>query len=181
MQPCTPPRKITRWVNGHGVITVSDRHSHHSKQFDGQLSLSATNTCPHRSVDASMRRGRSLALDHGLVYLHSTSGQNHPLRLPNSCDRASRRGRFTVPSGCPVTRCWVMSSHVCQVGAVRRGTGCRGAPARRVRHHLKSASFASRRPDAASGIEAQSAARERAATRGSGIVGHPRFTVTSTE
>jgi hypothetical protein len=78
MQPSTPPRKSTRWVNGHGIFTVPGRHSDHSKQFDGQLSLSATNTRPHRSFDASVRRGRSLALDHGLVYLHSTGGQYHP-------------------------------------------------------------------------------------------------------
>ena len=78
MQPSTPPRKNTCWVNGHGIFTVPGRHSYHSKQFDGQLSLSATDTRPHRSFDASVRRGRSLALDHGLVYLHSTSGQNHP-------------------------------------------------------------------------------------------------------
>jgi hypothetical protein len=78
MQPSTPPRKSTRCINGHGEFTVPGRHSYHSKQFDGQLSLSATDTRPHRSFDASVRRGRSLALDHGLVYLHSTGGQNHP-------------------------------------------------------------------------------------------------------
>src|ERR1700740_3306814 len=78
MQPCTPPRKTTCWVNGHGVFTVPGRHSHHSKQFDGQLSLSATNTRPHRSIEASMCGGRSLALDHGLVYLHRTGGQHPP-------------------------------------------------------------------------------------------------------
>jgi hypothetical protein len=86
MQPSTPPRKSTRWINGHGEIAVPDRHSYHSKQFDGQLSLSATDTRPHRSFDASVRRGRSLALDHGLVYLHSTSGQNHP-RCPSLASR----------------------------------------------------------------------------------------------
>jgi hypothetical protein len=36
----------------------------YSKQFDGQLSLSAANTCPNRSICSSMRRRRSLALDH---------------------------------------------------------------------------------------------------------------------
>lgn len=92
MQPCTPPRKITCCVNGHGVTTVPGRHSHHSKQFDGQLSLSATNTCPHRSIDASMRffgSSRSLALDHGLVYPHPTGGQNHPRSRQNSAARSA--------------------------------------------------------------------------------------------
>ena len=84
MQPCTPPRKSTRWVNGHGVFTVPGRHSHHSKQFDGQLSPSATDTCPHRSVGTSMRRGRNLALDHGSAYLHPTGGQNHPHCQPTA-------------------------------------------------------------------------------------------------
>ena len=78
MQPCTPPWQNTRWVNGHGIFTVPDRHSNHSEQFDGQLSLSAPDTCPHRSFGASIRRGRSLALDHGLVYLHPSGAQNHP-------------------------------------------------------------------------------------------------------
>jgi hypothetical protein len=36
----------------------------HSKQYDGQLSLPAANTRPNRSIWSSMRRSRSLALDH---------------------------------------------------------------------------------------------------------------------
>src|SRR5581483_7477869 len=92
MQPRTPPRKITCRVNGHDTFTVPGRHSHHSKQFDGQLSLSATDTCPHRSLDAAMRScvsGRSLALDHGLVYPHLTGGQNHPRSRQNSAARSA--------------------------------------------------------------------------------------------
>ena len=81
MQPSTPPRQSTCRINGHGVFAVPDRHSHHSEQFDGQLSFSASDAGPHRSFGTSMRRGRRLALDHGLVYLHPTGGQNHPLRL----------------------------------------------------------------------------------------------------
>jgi hypothetical protein len=54
-------------INGHGMIAIPvDRD--HSKQFDGQLSLSAADTRPHRSDRsvgaASVRRSRSLALDH---------------------------------------------------------------------------------------------------------------------
>jgi hypothetical protein len=71
MQPRTPPRKATRCVNDRGEIAVPVRHSHHSKQFDGQLSLSAPDTRPHRSIGVSMRPcgsgGRRLALDHGSV------------------------------------------------------------------------------------------------------------------
>ena len=78
MQPCTPPRQSTCRVNGHGVLTVPARHSHHSEQFGGQLSPTATDTRPHRSTGTSMRGGRSLALDHGLVYLHPSGAQNHP-------------------------------------------------------------------------------------------------------
>jgi hypothetical protein len=52
-------------VNEHGVLAVPGRRSHHSKQFDGQLSLSAPDTRSHRSFDAAVRGGRRLALDHG--------------------------------------------------------------------------------------------------------------------
>jgi hypothetical protein len=81
MQPSTPPRQSTCRVHGHGVFAVPDRHSHYSEQFDGQLSFSASDAGPYRSFGTSMRRGRRLALDHGLVYLHPAGGQNHPLRL----------------------------------------------------------------------------------------------------
>ena len=57
MQPRTPPRQSTRWVNGHGEFTVPGRHSYDSEQFDGQLSLSATDTRTHRSFGTSVRRG----------------------------------------------------------------------------------------------------------------------------
>ena len=108
MQPCTPPRQSTCWVNGHDVIAVPGRHSHHSEQFDSQLSLTAADACPHRSICASMRRGRSLALDHGLAYLHPTSGQNHPhgcgLRCRRASDRAPARGPHHVRDGRPPGR-----------------------------------------------------------------------------
>jgi hypothetical protein len=63
MQPGTPPRQFSRWVNGHGVFAIPV-DGDYPKQFDGQLSLPAANACPHRSIRASVRRGRSLALDH---------------------------------------------------------------------------------------------------------------------
>jgi hypothetical protein len=78
MQPRTPPRQSTCWVNGDGIFAVPGRYSYHSKQFDGQLSLPASDARPYRSFSTSMRRGRSLALDHGLVYLHPDGAQNHP-------------------------------------------------------------------------------------------------------
>jgi hypothetical protein len=49
MQPGTPPRQITRSIDGHGKLTVPCRHSHHAKQFDGQLSSPAPDAGPHRS------------------------------------------------------------------------------------------------------------------------------------
>ena len=70
MQPGTPPRQITCSINGHGILTVPSRHSNHAKQFDGQLSSTASDTGPHGSCIAS----RSLALDHGSVYRHHFDG-----------------------------------------------------------------------------------------------------------
>jgi hypothetical protein len=70
MQPSTPPRQITRRVNGHDVNVVPVALGDHSKQFDSQLSPSATDARPHWSdlvVGASVRGDRSLALDHGSV------------------------------------------------------------------------------------------------------------------
>jgi hypothetical protein len=70
MQPSTPPRQITRCVNGHDINVVPVANSDHSKQFDGQLSPSATDARPHWSdlvVGAFARGSRSLALDHGSV------------------------------------------------------------------------------------------------------------------
>jgi hypothetical protein len=63
VQPGAPPGQFSRWVNGHGAITIP-ADGDHSKQFDGQLSLPAANARPHRSIRASMRRSRILALDH---------------------------------------------------------------------------------------------------------------------
>jgi hypothetical protein len=63
MQPGTPPRQFSRWINGHGLFAIPV-DGDHSKQFDGQLSLPAANTRPNRSIWSSMRRSRSLALDH---------------------------------------------------------------------------------------------------------------------
>jgi hypothetical protein len=63
MQPGTPPRQFSRWVNGHGLFAIPV-DGDYSKQFDGQLSLPAANARPHRSTRASARRSRSLALDH---------------------------------------------------------------------------------------------------------------------
>jgi hypothetical protein len=63
MQPGTPPRQFSRWVNGHGLFAVPV-DGDYSKQFDGQLSLPAPDACSDRSFWSSMRRSRSLALDH---------------------------------------------------------------------------------------------------------------------
>jgi len=64
MQPRTPPRQVTCCVNGHGTAAIPAVHSNYPKQFDGQLSLSAADACPYGSIRISMRRSRSLALDH---------------------------------------------------------------------------------------------------------------------
>jgi hypothetical protein len=63
MQPGTPPRQFSRWVNGHGGVAIPV-DGDHSKQFDGQLSLPAANARPNWAVRALMRWSRSLALDH---------------------------------------------------------------------------------------------------------------------
>ena len=67
MQPGTPPRQFSRWVNGHGVLAIPV-DGDYPKQFDGQLSLPAANARPHRSPEgAGSGAGlgsRSLALDH---------------------------------------------------------------------------------------------------------------------
>jgi hypothetical protein len=81
VQPRTPPRQVTRYVDGHGMVAAPGRHSDHSKQSDGQLSFPATDTRAHRSARAAVHSrisGRSLALDHGLVYRHHDNGLNHP-------------------------------------------------------------------------------------------------------
>jgi hypothetical protein len=49
MQPRTPPRQFSRCVNGHGAFAIPALDNDHSKQFDGQLSLSAADARPHRS------------------------------------------------------------------------------------------------------------------------------------
>ena len=54
MQPGTPPRQFSRWVNGHGVLAIP-ADGDHSKQFDGQLSLPAADARPHRSPVGAMR------------------------------------------------------------------------------------------------------------------------------
>jgi hypothetical protein len=68
MQPRTPPRQITRFINGHGALAIPVSYSDYSKQFDGQLSFPATDARPHRSDKvvggASMLRNRTLALNH---------------------------------------------------------------------------------------------------------------------
>jgi hypothetical protein len=63
MQPGTPPRQLSRWVNGHSVFAIPV-DGDYPKQFDGQLSLPAADARPHRSTRASVRLRRSLALDH---------------------------------------------------------------------------------------------------------------------
>lgn len=78
MQPRTPPRQAPRWINDHGICAVPARYSHHAKQSDGQLSLPAPDARAHRSSGMPTRRGRNLALGHGLVYLHLAVTQNHP-------------------------------------------------------------------------------------------------------
>jgi len=71
MQPGTPPRQTTCSINGHGTLTVPGRHSNHAKQFDGQLSSTASDARPYWSCIG----GRSLALDHGTVYRHQFEGR----------------------------------------------------------------------------------------------------------
>jgi hypothetical protein len=63
MQPGTPPRQFSRWVNSHGLSAIPV-DGDHSKQFNGQLSLPAADARPNRSIWSSMRHSRSLALDH---------------------------------------------------------------------------------------------------------------------
>jgi hypothetical protein len=48
MQPRTPPRQLSRRINGDGVFAIPV-DSDHSKQFDSQLSLPAANARPNRS------------------------------------------------------------------------------------------------------------------------------------
>jgi len=64
VQPSAPPRQSTRCVNGDGAIAIPAADSNHTKQFNGQLSLPAADARPYGSVRTSMRRSRSLALDH---------------------------------------------------------------------------------------------------------------------
>jgi hypothetical protein len=67
MQPGTPPRQFSRWVNGHGVFAVP-ADGDYPKQLDGQLSFPAADARPDRSFLAVGRgsgfSSRSLALDH---------------------------------------------------------------------------------------------------------------------
>jgi hypothetical protein len=67
MQPGTPPRQSSRCVNGHGLFAIPV-DGDYPKQFDGQLSLSAADARPDRSIQAVGRgsgfSSRSLALDH---------------------------------------------------------------------------------------------------------------------
>jgi hypothetical protein len=67
MQPGTPPRQLSRWVNGHGDVAIPV-DSDNSKQFDSQLSFPAADARPHRFTrggdGALMHPSRSLALDH---------------------------------------------------------------------------------------------------------------------
>jgi len=68
MQPRTPPRQLSRLVNGHGVLAIPV-DGDYPKQFDGQLSLSAADARPHRPRGGigggAGLSSRSLALDHG--------------------------------------------------------------------------------------------------------------------
>jgi hypothetical protein len=67
MQPGTPPRQFSRWVNGHGMFAIPV-DGDYPKQFDGQLSPSAADARPHRPPEGVGRGAglgrRSLALDH---------------------------------------------------------------------------------------------------------------------
>ncbi|GFM20678.1 uncharacterized protein PO1_contig-086-2 [Mycobacterium sp. PO1] len=71
MQPGTPPRKCFRCVNNHDDLAipwaVPTVDSYYSKQFDGQLSFSASDAGSHRPWWglASLHPCRFLALDHG--------------------------------------------------------------------------------------------------------------------
>jgi hypothetical protein len=68
MQPRTPARQCSRWVNGHGVFAIPV-DSDYPKQSDGQLSFPAADARPHRSPEVvgsgAGLSSRSLALDHG--------------------------------------------------------------------------------------------------------------------
>jgi hypothetical protein len=80
MQPRTPTREVTGSVNVYGAFTVPAGYRYHSEEIDGQLSLPAPDARSHRSFGTSMRSlgSRSLALDHGTVYRHRGTAQNHP-------------------------------------------------------------------------------------------------------
>ncbi|MEW5812900.1 MAG: hypothetical protein AB1925_26040 [Actinomycetota bacterium] len=72
MQPCTPPRKPLRRVNGHDPGSIPRAlpavDGDNPKQIDGQLSSSTPDAGPHRApggvVAAFLRPSRLLALDH---------------------------------------------------------------------------------------------------------------------
>jgi hypothetical protein len=63
MQPRTPPRKFSRWVNGHGLFAIPV-DGDYPKQFDGQPTLPAADARSNRSIWSTVRRSRSLTLDH---------------------------------------------------------------------------------------------------------------------
>ena len=111
MQPCTPPRERSRCVDGHdtGAVPSPVRtvNSDNPKQFDGQLSISASDAGPHRSTrrfdDASLRPSRCLALDHRRVYRHcgaekKTGTTSTPQRSPTAPWAGSGLGSFR-PAG----------------------------------------------------------------------------------
>jgi len=72
MQPGTPPRQLSRHVNGYDTGTVPwvlpAADSDHTKQFDGQLSFPTTDTRPDRPFSGFSRGARvgarCLTLDH---------------------------------------------------------------------------------------------------------------------
>ena len=83
MQPRTPTRKITCRVNNDGdamlALVIIVELGHYPNQIDGQLSLPAPDTRPHRTGGTAMLpcdEDRILALDHGSVYRYRNSALN---------------------------------------------------------------------------------------------------------
>jgi hypothetical protein len=103
MQPRTPPRQITRCIDRDGLRAVSVVNSGHSKQFDGQPTLPASDARTHWSLGTSMqpRAGsRTLALDHGSVYRHERRRMKRVPPTPRGQPPARPPRRVRAPRRC---------------------------------------------------------------------------------
>lgn len=67
VQPRTAAGQFAMDVDDNFPI-IRSKHSNHTNQIHGQLSPSASDTCPHRFTGMGACGRRSLTLDHGLVY-----------------------------------------------------------------------------------------------------------------